>query len=45
MSDLTQVSQENASSSEEMANMADSLNDIVKKLQETMSKFTIEKAA
>ena len=45
MNDLTQVSQENAASSEEMANMADSLNDMVKKLQETMARVTIEKVA
>jgi methyl-accepting chemotaxis protein len=45
MNDLTQVSQENAASSEEMASTADNLNDLVKKLQETVSQFTIEKVA
>jgi len=45
MNDLTQVSQENAASSEEMANMSDNLNGLVGQLQELMGQFTIEKAA
>jgi methyl-accepting chemotaxis protein len=45
MSDLTQVSQENASSSEELASTADNLNNLVRKLHELMGKFTIQKAA
>jgi methyl-accepting chemotaxis protein len=45
MNDLTQISQENAASSEEMATTADNLNDLVKKLQEVVGQFTIEKVA
>jgi methyl-accepting chemotaxis protein len=45
MNDLAQISQENAASSEEMANTADNLNELVKKLQEIVRQFIIEKAA
>ncbi|MBN1496841.1 MAG: methyl-accepting chemotaxis protein [Spirochaetes bacterium] len=45
MNDLVQISQQNASSSEEMASTADSLNELVKKLKDIVGQFNIAQVA